>query len=289
MSLERLLTWTDVSTELTGYEKAFHDRAERRLVSAIQICRSIDRPTARCLLGILRTLPGVRIVRLAAAPELEYLLRQARLSNDGGKIARFLIESLQAELASEPNAGRRASRLLWTALGDFQVGATKHTASGVEPTGLASAVGPPIALDFSSPYHRGDLPHRFPEHANYEASARAAIAEKIGRASALVQAAGPDVTRFVSSFTSVIVPLRVDSATHWFGSFSSSWYPGRSVLVNAHLPDMRVHDVAAALVHEAIHSLVDASELDGRLLVGLTGGRRCGHHGLARRSPCSRF
>jgi hypothetical protein len=268
VSLQRLLTWSEDDEDLETYRSAFLRKAEARLVAAIHLCGAQGHDTGALLAGVLEDLPPARVLHVACAPQLEFLVRDTRASAAGGAaLAQFLADSLQVELRlQDATLAREALRPVWSALGDRRLGpAGGHDGTGDEPDG-ASMVGSGIPLDFRSPYHRGDLPFRFPDHASYDGPSSRALAGKIEAAYTLVLAVGPRVARFVASFTSVIVPLQVAGASRWFGSFSSSWYPGRSVLVNAHLDEMRAPDIAAALVHEAIHSLIDVSELDGRLL-----------------------
>ncbi len=268
MSLQRLLTWSDDGEDFERYRAAFVRKAEARLVAAIQLCEAHSDGNAALLADILEDLPPERVLHVACAPQLEFLVRETRVSaTASAALTQFLADSLLAELrlqhATQDREGRRP---VWSALGDRQLGSTDGHDDADDERDVGRLVGPGIPLDLRSPYHRGDLPFRFPDHASYDESSASELGRKIDAACGLVLAGGQRVARFVDAFTTVIVPLHVAGASRWFGSFSSSWYPGRSVLVNAHLEEMRGHDIAAALVHEAIHSLIDVSELDGRLL-----------------------
>lgn len=245
MSLTEYLTWNGPEAGGAEYRAAFNRKAEARLVAAVaevqrQACGDRD-----LLIQIMEDLPSDSVLRLAYEPELEYRLRGTGISASGAAaLAHFLYERASSELRLQGPAPVPDS-----------------------PSALDARVGPGIPIDFDGPYNRGDLANRFPSHASHTFDERAAVAHKLRQAFALIRASGEEVTGFVIAFTQVIVPLRIDVSGAWFGSFSSSWYPGRNVLVNAQSPDMLVWDVAAALVHEAIHSLVDVSELEGQLLV----------------------
>lgn len=267
MSLIEYLRWTSADGE--PYDGTFLRRAEARMADAIIMVGDNDPAGVDVYEQIIRDLPFHSIQRLMMAPELEYRVRDARAdaATDSARTAlgAFMASSMGAELAAGSVHAREVDSEVW-----FANGEPAHTARGSNRSSRAAStatvLGQRIPVDFCSPYNRGDLPNRFPSHANHESDERDHIIEKIARAFRIIEDSGTEIGTFVASFTTVVVPLRIATNGAWFGSFSSSWYPGRTVIVNAHAPEMSTYDLAAALIHEAIHSLVDVSELAGRML-----------------------
>jgi HEXXH motif-containing protein len=118
-----------------------------------------------------------------------------------------------------------------------------------------------MLVDFDGPAHRADVSRRFARFGSIASVARPSVEQRLGEAMALLQCGSPPAAEFTRRFTRVIVPLEVRDIHPRFGSFSSSWYPARSVLVNPHLREMSLEELAGALLHEAIHSLIDVSEI----------------------------
>lgn len=258
MTLARFLRWAD-PVEGSAYLREFEGRAEQRLSAALASVGACSAELAGTLVDLAAALPAASVLRVARAPELEYQLRRSR--SPGGSVEElglFLARAFEAELLlSAEGLARAGDAPLWTAIGDV-----------VLPGGRPSrAAGEGPALDTASPYNRGDVARRFERHAAIEADQEDRLRADLDEAMALLGRGAPIAAGFTRAFTTVVVPLRVEGFQSHFGSFSSSWYPGRTVLVNPDAPEMGLHQRAAALLHEAIHSLIDVSEIGGQLLI----------------------
>jgi HEXXH motif-containing protein len=126
------------------------------------------------------------------------------------------------------------------------------------------ALSSTIHVDLDSPYNRGDVDRRFATQQAAAPDAHDRIVTSLRGALDIIAMASPTAHRFTEAFTTIVVCIHVPDLDDRIGSFSSSWYPGRSVLVNAH--HMDVDELADSLLHEAIHSVIDVSELTGRML-----------------------
>jgi hypothetical protein len=211
--------------------------------------------------GIVRTaaaIPPESLLRIAQAPELEFRLRGASVVEKGrAGLTAFLCEALQAELLLlDTRVGAPKREGVWSGLGDV------HFAADPSNRQEAPELAPRIRIDFDSPHNRGDIANRFPAYDVPPADGRAAVVAVLREAFELIEAASPPAQQFTTAFTRMVVCIGIPG--EYCGSFSSSWYPGRSVLINVERMDVR--ELAAALVHEAIHSLIDVSELGDRLL-----------------------
>ncbi len=258
--LHELLRWPVDSEMADRYEAGFREAAERRLSSALSEIHAYSMEGAGSIVRVAAGIPSNSLLRLAHAPELEFRLRGARVAEDGRKaLAAFLCEALQAELLLlDDRVGTPHAKGVWTALGDIHIGAelgNRQEGSQLDETPW---------IDFDSPHNRGDIANRFPDYKPPSQDDRNAIIAALREAMTLIAVASPAALRFTKAFTRVVVCIDVPDLDSQYGSFSSSWYPGRSVIINAQRMD--VHELAAALVHEAIHSLIDVSEIGGLLL-----------------------
>lgn len=273
MTLARFLRWDAEPALAARYEATFQRRAEGRLSSAVSRVAGPFPGLADSVAGLIADLPPSSVLRVAAAPELEYRLRLSKTEAEGvAALAVFLCRSFEAELLRlENGCGARAGGEVWTALGDYGF-VERPNGRGAAPRGggfevlRSPVIGGNIPVDFSSPHARGDVPLRFPECEPLTARERSVVVGRLNEAFELVRGAGPEVEWFVETFTKVVVPLKVGGGHAHAGSFSSSWYPGRTVVLNPASPKVPVSELAESLVHEAIHFVVDASELGGRLL-----------------------
>ena len=277
--LRDVLRWDRVEGPLEVYEKEFESRAESRLGRAIAECGEVDSRISEGLRDIIANAPILSVCRVAVAPELEYKLRRSAVGGDGRReLVTFLRTAFEAEAAlSAKGVYCPEAEEAWTALGDYRIrcghrepivkideyeGGSEPTCSIVCECRLAGR----IPVDYESPYNRADFSLRFPQFSALPEVERERVSDKLAGALEIVRRGGSQVERFVFSFTRVIVPSVIPDVGKSCGSFSSSWYPGRSVLINPHLPVMTQFDMAAALVHEAIHSVIDISELGSRLI-----------------------
>lgn len=264
-----LLEWKPGSNLIAEYERASSARAEARLSWALAAVSGRSATVGADLVAVARDLPAESVVRIALAPELEYQVRLGRLSEDGvDGLGSFLAQSLQAELLLVYERIRMVeSRGVWTALGDACVRPPRSPKSGSKNRiTRAPELAKAVRLDFASPYNRGDVARRFAGVAGVPAREQRSTVAQLREALALVASSSTEAHAFTLAFTRVVAPICVSKLADDFGSFSSSWYPGRTVLVNPHSPRMGRLEQAAALVHEAIHGLIDVSELGNRLL-----------------------
>lgn len=177
-----------------------------------------------------------------------------------------------AEAAETLPAERLVAAGHWPEL-EYQLRASQTTDE--PPQGLAEALIAALQanpqggalLDFDGPAHRADAARRFDRFGAVPLDHRPRVHQRIQEAFDLLHAGSPAAARFTRRFTRVIAPIQTADADGEFGSFSSSWYPARTVLLNAHSRSMSLEELAAALLHEAIHSLVDVSEIGDRLIV----------------------
>lgn len=232
MTLEHFLRWDADATD-SEYATEFERRAEERLSTALGIIRSQSSALAEQLISLVQVLPPHLVLRIAQAPELEFQLRLCRTGAVKPEtLAMFLGKLFEAELVAAPDE-------------------SAHPSEAME-------------VDFDGPFNRGDVARRFPVYGTLKLEDRANLPERLEAAMRLLDRGAPLAGQFTRNFTKVVVPLSVPNLESRYGSFSSSWYPGRTVLVN---PDLAgSFDLTAALLHEAIHSLVDVSEIGGCLI-----------------------
>lgn len=256
--LAEFLRWPSTGDLDAHYEGRFRGAAERRLSAALSEVHSHSMEVAGSIVRTAAAIPAENLLRIARAPELEFRLRGAgAVENGRAGLTAFLCEALQAELLLvDTRVGAPKQEGVWSGLGDV------HFAAGTGDRQEAPELAPTIRIDFDSPHNRGDIANRFPSYGTLPAEGRAAGVAALGEAFELIAAASSPARQLTAAFTSVVVCIGIPGKH--CGSFSSSWYPGRSVLINVEL--MGVNELAAALVHEAIHSLIDVSELGDRLL-----------------------
>ncbi|MDA0207478.1 MAG: HEXXH motif-containing putative peptide modification protein [Acidobacteria bacterium] len=235
MTLERFLRWDDDVAQ-SAYLAEYQRRAEQRLSSGLAIVQRHSDDLGGLLVSLLSTLPEAQVLRVAAAPELEFQVRFCRTA-DGSieDLAGFLVSAFQQALAQAEDG---ADHVEWP------------------------------QIDFDGPFNRGDAANRFSKYSALGAPGRGSLPAQIGDAMELLESAAPHGAHLTRALTTVVVPIAVQEIDGRCGYFSSSWYPGRTVLVNPDAGRMSLEGLAAALLHEAIHSLIDVSELGGRLVAG---------------------
>jgi hypothetical protein len=160
---------------------------------------------------------------------------------------------------------------LWTALGDygFSIAPNEEQETSKHSRKIAHdrlrvlkapAIGDRIPVDFVSPHGRTDIPIRFPVCKPFSTREQDLVVKRLREAFQIIRIAGPELTELVITFTMVLLPLKVEGDSHSFGSFSSNWYPGRSVLVvipGEALPI--VHPLAGEMIQELRKTLLSAS------------------------------
>ncbi|MBD2233662.1 aKG-HExxH-type peptide beta-hydroxylase [Phormidium tenue] len=84
------------------------------------------------------------------------------------------------------------------------------------------------------------------------------VLERVRKACVGISAVSPYMLSFVTLFTKVLI-LQPDPKEP-FSSGSNGYFVGRSVISNPHIPTVDEADIADAIVHEAIHSLLYMQE-----------------------------
>ena len=120
-------------------------------------------------------------------------------------------------------------------------------------------------LDFGSPYAAAiDLggPANRPGEPRppFEDAEMAMVVERLRLACAAIRRTSPHVLDFATTFNKVLVSQKDPVATRQFTSGSTGQFVGRSFVTNPHLDSVRQVDLAEALVHEGIHSLLYMQE-----------------------------
>jgi hypothetical protein len=256
------LTWQGDGRALGALRATYVDVLADALGRALARFQTSDPTLGAELADLARTLPDSGFARFLTAPETScVLLWPRRLSPY--EIMLFFRRALEAERARDTGGGAASGAEAWTALGDFCVHADGRTTASPARPGL-----PP--LDFSSPHAR-ELSHGSPSAAEYGRQARydaeeaVALAEVIGAALGGIAAVDGRAAAFVASFTSVLMFVRSRAGSESrFSSRSPERHVGLSVLVDAHLPTVDRVDLAEALIHEAIHSVLDMHEACAR-------------------------
>ncbi|PRQ04332.1 hypothetical protein ENSA5_08630 [Enhygromyxa salina] len=201
-----------------------------------------DEGLSRALLG----LPGPALLRLLGAPEtLAHLLAFHR--GHRKPALAFLARAVEAERARDSRSAPR--RPCWTALGDLHLRAE------------GSSYGAPridaLIIDCRSPFARrppsvGDaLPQL---DAGPTTDDDEAIVAKLGQALDALELVSPGAHALVVGSLITILPRKAARAEAGFTSASSRPRTGRATLFDADCPGVSTARIAAALVHEAIHS-----------------------------------
>lgn len=184
------------------------------------------------------------LLRILLAPETNHRIFWPEAS-DVAEVAGFLADASLAERVLRGDAPS-PGRTLWTALGDF----------GITRDGrvLRAATLPGGGLvDFDSPFatsQRGAIP----------TSHRGRIVGLLSDALTRIEATSATVHRVVVAFNKSLTAKRTRSRRRSFWSSSPEKYIGRSVLWNPDLASVDLIDLAEALVHESIHTLLDMDE-----------------------------
>lgn len=202
----------------------------------------------------LDALPSDGLLRLLNAPETIHRVLWPH-QHDADELARFIRLAVEAEHAREGRAHDLAGPT-WTALGDAMVGGANDA-----PT-LGLPDFPPIVL--------GDPQRRRPtadeavaepaDAALVPADALPEVVARLREAGRRMRACGAEIWAFTREFTPTLVLRAGGGAAAPFGSSSPERYVGRSILWNPHDPAATVEDLAEAMVHEAIHTVMDSAD-----------------------------
>ena len=197
--------------------------------------------------------------RLLLAPETSCRLRLANQGDwDDRELAVFLARSFELELArrsgSAPSHGVRPGEgpLLWSALGDCCFDIARGVWVEQPPVaGLVVDADSPAAVRFDI-----GLRMKCGMEAYNDPAARGLALRKLGVAVEALDLVDPVISAFVRRFTQVDNVV-TDRGMDGFSSGSMNQYVGRSIFWNAHLTSVDAGTLAEALVHEAIHTLLD--------------------------------
>lgn len=266
------LTWDPVTERIGEYHAKFYDSACVRLGSALGAVRPVSPDTFQDLLSALRRLPEASALRVASAPHTAYLCTTQLAPQASLELSEFLADAFEAEARVLDNSSR-FTRGLWTALGDrFFPAGTVESVNAFDgqkhrprpDSEIVAPVADGIPVDFDSPLSRSDIAIGFPRHIRIANKERDRIAHDLSAALLAIRASSPVAYRLVQALTKVVVPIKLDDTR--LGSFSSRWYPGRTVLINPQTDAATQAHLVSALIHEAIHSLLWVSEIDSQLV-----------------------
>lgn len=262
--LRELLSWSGSE----AIARAIHARHLGHLRNAVAFWLAIAsrRPAARAapLEMQFGELPRASRLRLLTAPETYRRLVFTLGDSSNGTID-FFADSLRAERCLLGLEARLA-RPVWTARGDayFPAGAVRQPRRGIPdpkgPAWRAPAIARGPTIDGVSPYgtvERSDPVARTVGHSPPEL---ALVVRRVRDAAARIGGVNAHVLATLRMFTTVIV---CRSAPGRQAGFSSSSWPalvGKTAVLNAHHPDLGVERIANALIHEAIHAVLFATE-----------------------------
>lgn len=263
MQIERIpdiLAWSEHKrlSSLTEIRTLYSEALAQRLGCILGYQQVWWGEKGAALVQLVQSLPDEAFERLLTAPETSYrLLWFGRHAVED--IAHFLLYAAQAEWARLGYQIGSVERPLWTALGDYCI----HPGGSCY---VAPNLGGRLVLDFQSPNSR-DLSSalssasEYGEEARYVCEARPPLVERMASIAAAIESVNPDTAQFVARFTNVVMFVRTGGPEgEPFLSRSPERHIGLTVLVNSHQPDVDDAKLAEALVHEAIHSLIDTYE-----------------------------
>ncbi|SDS40872.1 hypothetical protein [Actinoplanes derwentensis] len=200
----------------------------------------------------LAALPSDGLLRLITVPETIHRVLWPELY-DADELARFLRLAVEAEHARDGRE-HELTRPTWTARGDVMVGGANDAAT------LALNDFPPIVL--------GDPQRRRPtavlagdDDSLVPADALRHVAGQLLEVRRRMRDCGDEIWAFTREFTSTLVLRAGGGMGGSFGSSSPERYVGRSILWNPHDPEVTVEDLAEAVVHEAIHTVMDSADV----------------------------
>jgi HEXXH motif-containing protein len=209
---------------------------------------------ARDVLQELESATDAGFLRVLLAPETSYRLihRREPLEERAG----FVLGALRIEAV---RAGQRLPQDCaseWTALGDCGLTADAawrdlpQLANGLPFDTLSCHAA---AVDLGGP--SATAPRR-----PFTPVERDAVVAKLNAALSGIAKAGPVFRDFVRQFNIVLIAQIDRDDQNLFTSGSTGQYIGRSFITNPQKPSVRPIDLAEALVHEGIHSLLYMQE-----------------------------
>jgi len=251
--MPQVLTWSGYREEMARVQEIYADLVTQSLSRIIRNMEETQPESARLLTTELHSASGSALSRVLLAPETTSRIRRFRPEGPP-EAASFLTESLQAEAAL---GGRtvKPGKEIWTALGDAKVLPSGKVVRGPSIPGF-------MPLDLDSPYGMtidvAGSSSRVPPRKPLAGTERKMVLERMNKVSRGIAATSDVVKYFVVEFTKVLV-LQKDE-TQGFSSGSEGRYVGRSTIGNPQLPGVDELELAEAVVHEAIHSLLYMQE-----------------------------
>lgn len=249
-----LLGWDEPDGLVTAYA-AYTELLSRRLGEAIALAMRADRARGTELEREIAALPDRALSTMLTAPETSHhLFWRAPLDPLGA--AEFLMEAARVE-RSRLDPTIDPERPMWSALGDLMIapGGERYEAPLLAGSIPVDLIGPRLDAVAGVSGPGGILD---------EASRQRAL-EVAGRAMAMIRDTHPLVADFVSGFTTVLALRRDTRVPGAFTSRSPEKRIGLSLLANPDLPSVDDVEIAEALVHEAMHTLLDIDETIRRL------------------------
>ncbi|MBT2188040.1 aKG-HExxH-type peptide beta-hydroxylase [Sphingobium nicotianae] len=249
-----VLTWAEPLPIFTYVRDDYVEMLSDALGLLVREAREYSPALAAALLQEMDSATDDSLIRVLLAPESSYRLIFRREPLE--ERARFFVAALRMEAALLGSRPLQACRGEWTALGD--AGLTEDAAWRDLPrlsTGLPFDMFSPhaAAVDLGGP--SGIAQRRLFSPAECDA-----VVAKLEEALAGIARAGAVFSTFVRRFNVVLIAQIDRDDEDLFTSGSTGQYIGRSFITNPHMPSVRPIDLAEALVHEGIHSLLYMQE-----------------------------
>lgn len=198
-----------------------------------------------------KRLPWANRQRIARAPSA---YRWLGLS--GGRVDTLLASWVAAEARVADGQLAGGTETVWTAMGDvaFSIAAREDRESPstvITSPRLYNGLVVDVASPFSWP--EGHDSEDFVKHSDEEVSE---IVSKLTLAMRLIDGVSSEASQVIRRYLKVVGLRRDRSSSHAYGSSSWGKYVGLVGLTNAHSRHCSVPQLANALTHEAIHSLL---------------------------------
>jgi hypothetical protein len=274
LEIPKVLNWTDTETPLRLYG-FYVDYLSTRLCSVLALAARKDREFSKNLLEGLRRLPDQNFIRLLTAPET-FARLMFEVDDHLNSTLLFLSNSLVAEYRLIDSSDTKGA--VWSALGDFYCPPDfRRTEAEACPISFTWSDGThfrapclinSIPLDFNSPFVTSNVDDCISPSVSFSAEEVRSVIERLDAAVRLISQVKPNILADMTLFTKVILLLKDAASSTGFGSSSTRRYIGRTVLINPHLNGMNHVNLANALIHESIHSLLYAMELKHPLILG---------------------
>ena len=262
-----VLKWRGEGPEaLELAESTYSSRIAGLLGRELGRLEEADPAQAAAIVELLGAADAATLRRVVLAPETSYRLLWKHLNGqDEQDLWRHLTGALEVELARLPATSARApvaasaalpAGARWSALGDAYLdGAGGEVVAQPPLAGLVVDADSPAAIHLHCGLGVGMRLRHYADPA-----AKQVALQKTEDAMRALDVVDPMIAGFVRRFT-LVANVVMDDEGERFSSGSTNQYVGRSIFWNAHLPSVDTGLVAEALVHEAIHALLDMHQL----------------------------